>query len=102
MLSLYSQAVIADRTVYVSGCLGIGTDGKLVSGGVVPETRKALENLGAVLEAAGSNYEKVVKTTIFVQNLEDFGSVNDEYKKGQCNVLKRSYLIKFAFYFSIH
>lgn len=56
--------------------------GKLVTGGVVPETRKALENLGATLHAAGSSYEKVVKTTIFVQSLDEFSLVNDEYKKG--------------------
>ena len=56
-------------------------NGNLVQGGVVPEMKKALENLGVVLEAADSSYEKVIKTTIFVQNLEEFSSVNEEYKK---------------------
>lgn len=89
-----SQAVVADRTVYVSGCLGMDKDGKLVSGGVVPETKKALENLGAVLDAAGSSYEKVVKTTIFVQNLEEFASVNEEYKKGACVIFDLTFFNK--------
>lgn len=56
---------------------------KLVEGGVVPETAKALENIKAVLEAAGSGIEKVVKSTIFVEDLKDFPKVNDEYIKGK-------------------
>lgn len=57
---------------------------KLVEGGVIPETIKALENVKAVLEAAGSGVEKVVKATIFVEDLGDFAKVNEEYKKGNC------------------
>lgn len=87
-----SQAVIADRTVYVSGCLGMDKfTGELVSGGVAQETQTALENLRAILEASGSGIDRVVKTTIFVQNLEQFGTVNEEYKKGIKNV-KVTYL----------
>lgn len=56
--------------------------GKLVSGGVAAETQLALVNLKAVLLAAGSDIDKVVKTTIFVQNLDEFSIVNEEYKKG--------------------
>lgn len=80
------QAVIADRTVYISGCLGLNKDtGKLVNGGVGPEARLALENLKAVLLASGSDVNNVVKTTIFVQNLDDFATVNEEYQKGMFN-----------------
>lgn len=80
-----SQAIVGDRTVYVSGCLGMDKQtGKLVSGGVVAETQMALQNLSAVLDASGSSVAKVVKTTIFVTNLEEFGQVNEEYKKGKC------------------
>lgn len=69
--------------MYVSGSVGLDKDTMtLVEGGVVPETAKALENLKAVLEAAGSSIENVVKTTIFVQDLGDFAKVNEEYKKG--------------------
>lgn len=74
---------MVDRTVYVSGCVGMDKDtGKLVEGGVVPETIQVLKNLVAVLEAAGSSAEKVIKTTIFVENMGDFALVNEEYRKG--------------------
>jgi len=83
----FNQAVVADRTVYVSGCVGLDKDTMtLVPGGVIPETIKTLENLKAVLEAAGSGIEKVVKATIFVEDLGDFAKVNEEYKKGNFNL----------------
>lgn len=56
---------------------------KLVEGGVVPETIQVLKNLVAVLEAAGSSVENVVKTTIFVLDMGDFAVVNEEYRKGK-------------------
>lgn len=69
--------------MYVSGCLGLDrSTGKLVGGGVGAETRMALNNLRAILDASGSSTEKVVKTTIFLNNMEEFGQVNEEYKKG--------------------
>lgn len=75
---------MADRTVYVSGCLGLDKESmQIVSGGAKAEMAMALQNLGAVLEAAGSSFEKVVKTTIFVQNLDEFPIINEEYKKGK-------------------
>lgn len=54
----------------------------LVPGGAGPEMRKALENMVAILKAAGSCVENVVKTMIFVDDLKDFGAINEEYKKG--------------------
>ncbi|XP_036328636.1 rutC family protein UK114-like [Rhagoletis pomonella] len=78
----YSQAVVADRTVYVSGCLGLDKDTiKLVPGGVEQQTEAALKNLVATLEAAGSGVDKVIKNTIYVKDLNDFGAVNEVYKK---------------------
>lgn len=75
--------MVADRTVYVSGCLGLDKDtGKMVSGGVVPESKLALENLRNVLLASGSDIDKVVKTTVFLQDMEDFSSFNEIYKTG--------------------
>lgn len=54
---------------------------KIVSGGAVPETTKALEHVKAILEAAGSSLEKVVKATVFIQDMGDFGNINEVYKK---------------------
>lgn len=74
---------MVDRTVYVSGCLGLDKDtNTLVQGGAAAEMIQALENLKAILEAAGSSLDKVVKTTVFVEDLADFARVNQEYKKG--------------------
>ncbi len=55
---------------------------QLVPGGAVPEMTKALEHVKAILEAAGSGVEKVVKATIFLKNMDDFANVNEVYKKG--------------------
>ncbi|CAD7000156.1 unnamed protein product [Ceratitis capitata] len=78
----YNQAVVADRTVYVSGCLGLDKETlKLVPGGAAEQTELALKNLVATLEAAGSGVDKVIKNTIFVKDLNDFGTVNEVYKK---------------------
>ncbi|XP_055377100.1 rutC family protein UK114 [Condylostylus longicornis] len=78
----YNQAVVVDRTVYVSGCLGLDKETKqLVVGGAAEQTRQALQNLIVTLEAAGSGVDKIIKNTIFVKDLNDFGTVNDEYKK---------------------
>ncbi|XP_044736325.1 rutC family protein UK114 [Chrysoperla carnea] len=78
----YNQAIVADRTVYVSGCLGVDKDtGKLVGGGIQSEARQALKNLGHVLDAAGSSYEKVVKTSLFLNDINDFSAVNEVYKE---------------------
>ncbi|XP_037036074.1 rutC family protein UK114-like [Bradysia coprophila] len=76
-----SQAVIADRTVYVSGCLGIDKNIKLVPGGAGPEMRRALENMVFCLEAAGSSVDNVVKATIFITDLKESAIINEEYAK---------------------
>lgn len=69
--------------MYVSGCLGLCKEtNTLVPGGAAAEMAQALQNVKAILEAAGSSFDKVVKTTIFVDDLSDFARVNQEYKKG--------------------
>lgn len=83
-LSFCSQAVVADRTVYVSGCLGLDKQTmKLVPGGAAEQTEMALKNLEAVLKAADSDINKVIKNTVFLKDLNDFGAVNEVYKRGE-------------------
>ncbi|KAG4065463.1 hypothetical protein HA402_002697 [Bradysia odoriphaga] len=78
----FNQAIVVSQTVYLSGCIGINKEtSKLVDGGVVPQTVKTLENMKAILEAAGSGIDKVVKVTIFVDDMNDFAKVNEEYMK---------------------
>ncbi|XP_066257659.1 rutC family protein UK114 [Euwallacea similis] len=78
----YNQAVILDSTVYVSGCLGLDKDTmKLVSGDVCAETRQALRNLGQILQAAESSFDRVIKSTIFMRDINDFVAINEVYKE---------------------
>lgn len=76
----YSQAVIANGFVFAAGQIALdpGT-AQLVPGDVRIQTKRVLENLSAVLAAAGSSMEKVVKTTVFLRDLNDFGPMNEIY-----------------------
>eukprot|EP00817_Percolomonadidae_sp_ATCC50343_P007552 CAMPEP_0117421122 /NCGR_PEP_ID=MMETSP0758-20121206/2296_1 /TAXON_ID=63605 /ORGANISM="Percolomonas cosmopolitus, Strain AE-1 (ATCC 50343)" /LENGTH=135 /DNA_ID=CAMNT_0005203095 /DNA_START=45 /DNA_END=452 /DNA_ORIENTATION=- len=76
----YSQATIANNTIYVSGCLGLVPDtGDMAGEEVEVQAKQALENMGAVLEAAGSNFDNVVKTTVLLTDMNDFKRVNEVY-----------------------
>lgn len=76
----YSHAIQAGGFVYTSGQLGFDpATGTLVEGGVEAEARQALVNLGAVLAAAGCDYSQVVKTTVFLKDMNDFARVNAIY-----------------------
>ncbi|MBP7096554.1 MAG: RidA family protein [Spirochaetia bacterium] len=76
----YSQAIKAGGFVFCSGQLGLDpASGDLVPGGVKAQAEQALRNLKAVLAAAGSSPEKVVKTTIFLADMADFATVNEVY-----------------------
>lgn len=76
----YSAGVKAGGFVFTAGQLGIDpASGEFVSGGIEAQTRKALENLTAVLEAAGTSLDKVVKTTVFLKDMNDFGAMNAVY-----------------------
>ncbi|XP_029052458.2 2-iminobutanoate/2-iminopropanoate deaminase [Osmia bicornis bicornis] len=78
----YNQAVLVDRTLYLSGVLGLNMKTqKLAEGGAVAEARQALTNMGHILKEAGSDYNKVVKTTILLQNMDDFSGINEIYKE---------------------
>ncbi|XP_012259999.2 rutC family protein UK114 isoform X2 [Athalia rosae] len=78
----YNQAILVDRTVYLSGVLGLDKNtGKLVGNGAAGEARQALINMGHILAAAGSSFEKVIKTTILLDNIDDFSVINEVYKE---------------------
>jgi len=76
----YSAGVKGGGFVFTAGQLGIDpASGDFVSGGIEAQTRKALENLTAVLEAAGTSLANVVKTTVFLNDMNDFGAMNGVY-----------------------
>ncbi|XP_073678124.1 2-iminobutanoate/2-iminopropanoate deaminase isoform X1 [Garra rufa] len=76
---VYSQAVVVDRTMYISGQIGMDISGQLVAGGVQAQAKQALTNMGEILKAAGCGYENVVKTTVLLADINDFNNVNDVY-----------------------
>ena len=78
-LGPYSQAVDTGSTVYCSGQLGLDPATGNLADGVQAHTHQALKNLQAVLNEAGLSLDNVVKTTVFVQDLADFGTVNEIY-----------------------
>ncbi len=76
----YVHAVAVSGTlVFVSGQIGITASGELVAPDVRAQTRQALENLRAILEAAGSDLAHVVKTTVFLCSMQDFAAMNEVY-----------------------
>ena len=77
----YEQAIKANGFVYTAGQIGLDpASGELVSGGVEPQARRALDNVTAVLEAAGSSWGKAVKTTIYLTDMDHFAAVNAIYE----------------------
>jgi len=78
----YSQAIRAGGFVFVSGQIPIDpATGEFVAGGIGEQTERVLQNLSAVLEAAGSGLDKVVKTTVFLADMKEFAAMNDVYAK---------------------
>ncbi|MCF8082974.1 MAG: RidA family protein [Deltaproteobacteria bacterium] len=76
----YSQAIRAGGLVFTSGQLGLDpATGKLREGGVKAQARQCMENAHAILKAAGSDFSKVVKATLFLADIQDFGAVNEVY-----------------------
>ena len=76
----YSQAVLVDGWLYVSGQIPLDpSSGEVVDGDIETRTRRVLDNLGAVLQAAGGGFKDVVRTTVFLENMGDFARVNAIY-----------------------
>ena len=79
-VSCYSQAVMVGDFLFVAGQVPLDPKTqKLVEGGIEAQARQALENVKAIVEAAGSSLEKVVKVTIFLKDMEDFRKMNNVY-----------------------
>ncbi|MEE9118384.1 MAG: RidA family protein [Calditrichia bacterium] len=76
----YSQAVQFENLIFTSGQIAINPENnELIAGDVEDQTRQVLENLRAVLEAANASLDTVIKTTIFLKNMDDFVKVNNVY-----------------------
>lgn len=78
----YNQAILAGNTLYISGQIAINpVNNKLVETGIQDETEQVMRNLKAVLEAAGMNFENVVKSSIFISDMNNFSEINSVYSK---------------------
>ena len=77
----YSQAVVANGMVYTSGQIALTPEGVMLENDVVIQTKQVLKNLQAVLEEAGSAMDLVVKTTIFIDSMDDFTTINEIYEE---------------------
>jgi 2-iminobutanoate/2-iminopropanoate deaminase len=75
----YTPVVRAGDWLIVSGQLGRDEEGNFASGGVAGQTRKAIENIGALLQSEGASLSDVVKTTVLLASIDDYSSVNDAY-----------------------
>ena len=79
-IGAYSQGIQAGNLVFASGQMPVGpATGEVVSGGIAEQTRQAIENMKAVMQAANASLDDVIKTTVFIKNMADFGVINDIY-----------------------
>ena len=79
-LGPYSQAVRAGQFLFVSGQVPIDpATGELVQGGIAEQTRRALQNIAEILTAGGTSFQHVVRTTVYLADLGDFGAMNEVY-----------------------
>lgn len=78
----YSQAIKAGNVFFASGQIALDPEsGRLAGGGVTAQAEQCMKNVGALLEAAGMSYDNVVKTTVYITNMNFFGAVNAVYGK---------------------
>jgi 2-iminobutanoate/2-iminopropanoate deaminase len=75
----YSQGIIVNNMLYTSGQIPLTAEGEMVSGGVKEQTHQVFKNLQAILSSEGTSLEKVVKATVFIKDMNDFGAVNEVY-----------------------
>jgi 2-iminobutanoate/2-iminopropanoate deaminase len=77
----YNQAVSIGNLIYTAGQIPLDRLGNMVSGGIKEQTQQVLENVKCVIEAGGSSLDKVVKATVFLKDLNDFGGMNEIYSQ---------------------
>ena len=78
----YSQAISSNGFLFVSGQIPIDPKtNQVVEGGIIEQANQSFKNIGEILKAAGLDYSNVIKTTVFVKNLNDFSTVNEIYSK---------------------
>ena len=78
----YSQGVIANGLLFTAGQIALDpASGQVVTGGVAEQTERVLQNLAAIFESAGTSWKNVVKTTVFLQDMRDFPTVNEVYAR---------------------
>jgi 2-iminobutanoate/2-iminopropanoate deaminase len=78
----YNQAVLVNNTLYASGQIALDPKTMtLVNDNIIAETKQVMKNIAAVLDAAAMNFDNVVKTTIYLSNMNDFVAVNEEYSR---------------------
>lgn len=76
----YSQALINDNLLFASGQIPINPEnGQIVEGDIKVQTTQVMKNIGAILKAAGADFENVIKTTCFLKNMDDFAAFNEVY-----------------------
>ncbi|WP_059174193.1 RidA family protein [Bacillus sp. FJAT-27445] len=75
----YSQGIIVNNMFYSSGQIALTTEGTMAEGDIVIQARQVFKNLESVLAAAGASFETVVKTTVFVKDMDDFAALNEVY-----------------------
>jgi 2-iminobutanoate/2-iminopropanoate deaminase len=77
----YNQAIRAGDLVFVAGQLGLKPGDTAIEGDITAQTEQVMRNLAAILEEAGSSLDNLVKTTVYLQRLDDFGAMNEVYAR---------------------
>lgn len=77
----YSQAIVHNGLLYTSGQVALNTEGNVVEGDITVQTTQVFDNLGAVLAEANSSFDKVIKTTCFISDMDNFAAMNEVYAK---------------------
>ncbi len=80
----YVQAVVKGNVLYASGCLGLDPKSGILPEGIEEQTKRALANVDAILKEAGFSKNDVVKTTVFIKDMNDFGKINAIYAEYFC------------------